>query len=84
MAGSEVWEREGMWGVTKRGVGRDQSLTWIARKRMSTASFSSSLSIASRICCLYRSMYTRVEPPPGTIPSSIAAFTELSASSYLQ
>ena len=51
---------------------------------MSTASFSSSLSIASRICCLYRSMYTRVEPPPGTIPSSIAAFTELSASSYLQ
>ena len=49
---------------------------------MSTASFSSSLSIASRICCLYRSMYTRVEPPPGTIPSSIAAFTELRASSY--
>ena len=29
-------------------------------------------------------MYTRVELPPGTIPSSIAAFTELSASSYLQ
>mmetsp|Transcript_33250 Transcript_33250/g.99222 ORF Transcript_33250/g.99222 Transcript_33250/m.99222 type:complete len:496 (+) Transcript_33250:367-1854(+) len=49
---------------------------------MSTASFSSSSVICSRICSLKRRQYTSVAPPPGTIPSFIAALTELSASSY--